>query len=404
MRIGRFAAVGTIGAVLLASVSWWGASASASAAAQVGPVRAPASGEVAYAALTWTSATPLTGSERVSLSLSMSPAVSAELSTVGASRVGGTGAPDAEATLTQGYAGPALSPGVGSQGSLGIRVNTPGAYAGTLEVLSSSGVLVERVTYSFTTVGAPVSLTLSSSDTSEDLGGAISARVQVLDASGRLTQPLAVDAVVLSTSLGSVSPATISGTGQPSSSLSDGVADVSVTSATTGTGVLTATPTGTMPAGGVSAATLAVTFVGGGAGPSPTPTPTPTATPTLTPTPTVTPTATPTATPTPSPTSTPSPTTTPDPDLDGDEELADSITAGLVAPGKWRVEVTTAEPGTSFRIVGNRVGSKTRISWNALTTNQDGEFAFRTSRDLRGYRLRLVVSGVTIASYSVPAR
>ena len=105
-------------------------------------------------------------------------------------------------------------------------------------------------------------------------------------------------------------------------------------------------------------------------------------------------------TPTPSPT----PTPTPDPDLDGDEEWADSITAGLVSPGKWRVEVATAEPGTSFRIVGNRVGSKTRIAWNSLTTNQDGEFAFRTSRDLRGYRLRLVVSGVTVATYSVPAR
>ena len=213
MRNGRIAAVGAVGAVLVASVTWWGATASANNAAQIGPVRAPVSGEVAYAALTWTSASPLTGSERVSLSLFTSPTASAQLSAVSASRVGGTGAADAQVTLLQSYTGPALSPGVGSQGSLGIRVNTAGMYAGTLEVLSNSGVLIERVTYSFTTTGAPVSLTLSASDTSEDVGGAISARVQVLDASGRLTQPLDVDAVIMSTSLGSVSLTTLSGPG-----------------------------------------------------------------------------------------------------------------------------------------------------------------------------------------------
>lgn len=146
MRIGRFAAVGATGVVLVASVSWWGASASANNAAQIGPVRAPVSGEVAYAALTWTSASPLTGTERVSLSVTTAPTGTAQLSAVSASRVGGIGAADAQATLTQSFSGPALSPGVGSQGSLGIRVNTAGFYSGNLDVFSSSGVLIERVT------------------------------------------------------------------------------------------------------------------------------------------------------------------------------------------------------------------------------------------------------------------
>jgi hypothetical protein len=51
--------------------------------------------------------------------------------------------------------------------------------------------------------------------------------------------------------------------------------------------------------------------------------------------------------------------------------------------------------------VASKAGSSVRWAWSNLTTNADGEFAFRTSRDLSGARLRLIVGGVTVARSEV---
>ena len=410
-------------AVVLAGAASVAVPASADVRAEVGAVRSAASGDVAYAEVTWDASPRLTGTETVRASLFASPTATAQLSVVGASRVGGTGSAEAQVTLVAPYTGTAINPGSGEHGAVGIRASAAGAYSGALDVVAASGAVIDRVTFSFTTSGSPVGIRLSTSDTTEDVGEEIDVDVQLLDASGRVTQPLAVDGVALSASLGSVNPTMLSGTGAPEVSLSDGEAQISIRSGAAGQGTLTATPLGSLMAW-VAPSTLAYSFTSRGPTPSPSPSPTETGSPSPSPTPSPSQSATPTpsptgsATPSPSPTATaspsptpspeptssptPSPEPSPDPDLDGDEEWADSLDAYRLTSGKWRVEVTTSEPGTQFRIVGNRAGSKVRVTWKGLTTNQDGEFAFRTSRDLRGYRLRLIVDGATVARFSIP--
>jgi hypothetical protein len=82
--------------------------------------------------------------------------------------------------------------------------------------------------------------------------------------------------------------------------------------------------------------------------------------------------------------------------------MANAITATALSGGKFRVDVSTEAPGTKFRVVASKAGSSVRWAWSNLTTNADGEFAFRTSRDLSGARLRLIVGGVTVARFVVP--
>ena len=68
----------------------------------------------------------------------------------------------------------------------------------------------------------------------------------------------------------------------------------------------------------------------------------------------------------------------------------------------YRVEVTTVDGMTPFRVIATRPGSSVRWTWNSLRTNDDGEFAYRTSRNLAGTRVRLIVAGVTVARVNVP--
>ncbi len=81
--------------------------------------------------------------------------------------------------------------------------------------------------------------------------------------------------------------------------------------------------------------------------------------------------------------------------------MANAITATALSGGKFGVDVSTEDPGTKFRVVASKAGSSVRWVWNNLTTNADGEFAFRTSRGLSGARLRLIVGGVTVARSEV---
>lgn len=126
----------------------------------------------------------------------------------------------------------------------------------------------------------------------------------------------------------------------------------------------------------------------GGAAPSPSPTPTPTASPSPSPSPT--------------PTASPSPTPAPsDPEIPGEDEAAFSIEAWKLRDGKYRILVTTLEPTTEFRVVAQATGSSSRIVWRGLRSDEDGEFVFRTSRNLAGFRLRLVVDGMTTARFLI---
>ena len=69
----------------------------------------------------------------------------------------------------------------------------------------------------------------------------------------------------------------------------------------------------------------------------------------------------------------------------------------------YRVAVTTVEGQTPFRVVAIRPGSSVRWTWKDLRTNDDGEFAYRTSRNLAGARMRLLIDGIVAARVTVPA-
>jgi hypothetical protein len=399
------AAIGVVAAALL------GASTAAGAVrADVGPVRATALAAPAYAAVSWPGSDQLSGVETLIVRVSTAPSASARVNVVGAAGIGGVSSPASYATIMQPSSGLPAVPGSGLAGALGFAVDSPGFYSGVVDVYSGS-TLVETATFSFVTTGAPVTLQVSPSTLSADVGGTVTASIALLDAAGNRTQPAAVDGVVVTTTIGQVAPTSISGSGDPRQSLSDGLAEVTLSSQAGGTGVLTVTPTGTLPAGGLSPAAVPATFRSLTPSPSPTPSPSATASPspTVTPTPSPSPTVTPSPTPTPTPTTPPSPSPTPtpspspsDPDLDGDEEAANSIEVIRLASG-YRVVVTTIEGQTPFRVVAVRPGSSVRWTWKDLRTNDDGEFAYRTSRNLSGARLRLVVDGIVLARVTVPA-
>jgi hypothetical protein len=78
------------------------------------------------------------------------------------------------------------------------------------------------------------------------------------------------------------------------------------------------------------------------------------------------------------------------------------LTVTRLASG-YRVEVTTVDGQTPFRVIASRPGSSVRWTWNNLRTNDDGEFTYRTSRNLAGARVRLVVAGLTVARTTVPS-
>jgi hypothetical protein len=413
----KYVPVVGIAALGVAAAALVGATAASGAVrADVGPVRANALASPAYAAVSWPASDQLSGAETLIVRVFTAPSSSARINVVGDAGIGGASSPAAYATLIQPSSGVQAVAGSGRAGALGFAVDTPGSYAGVVDVYSGA-TLIESATFSFTTTGAPVTLQVTPSTLSADVGGTVTASIALLDAAGNRTQPAAVDGVAVTTTIGQVAPVSISGSGDPRQSLSDGLAEVTLSSQAAGTGILTVTPTGTLPAGGLSAISVPATFRSLTPSPSPTPSssatptpsptvaPTPSPTPTVTPSPTVAPTPTPTPTPTtppsPSPTPTPSPTPS-DPDLDGDEEAANSIEVIRLASG-YRVVVTTMEGQTPFRVIAARPGSSVRWTWKDLRTNDDGEFTYRTSRNLAGARLRLLVDGIVVARVTVPA-
>ncbi len=73
-----------------------------------------------------------------------------------------------------------------------------------------------------------------------------------------------------------------------------------------------------------------------------------------------------------------------------------------LASGRFEISITVDDPESNVRVVANRRGSKKRIVWRNLPVNEDGEFVFRTKRNLEGWRLRLVVDGKTEVRFRVP--
>jgi hypothetical protein len=144
--------------------------------------------------------------------------------------------------------------------------------------------------------------------------------------------------------------------------------------------------------------------------PTPTPKPTPTPTPSATPTPTPTPSATPTPTPKPTPTPTPSasatkPTSTgstQDPssseeiEVEAEEDTEPYIEAKVVG-GKTRF-IVGGDPKTKYRVEAVLRGKKKTFT---VTTNANGEIAFRSSSNLKNYQVRLLLGTKILAKTKV---
>jgi hypothetical protein len=112
------------------------------------------------------------------------------------------------------------------------------------------------VTFSFTTTGAPTSLTLTPATQTVLVGATATLTATLKDAAGNTTQPAVVDSVALSDNTDD----TLSAASLSSANLATGTANFTLTTTgnPAGTTTVTGTPQGTLPATGVTAATAAV--------------------------------------------------------------------------------------------------------------------------------------------------
>jgi len=270
-------------ALVVSGQVWVVTSAQAVAEATLTPVRASIYDDVPFAAASWTSGSPLTGSERVWVDVTTAPSATAQLFLVDGDKVGSVGLPTNAVTLNSPETG-TLNPGSGTTGRVGLRADTSGTYAGVLGVVASDGTQLETVNFQFTTRGRPVSLEVTASTTSALVNAPVTSTVRLLDASGSVTQPVFVDLVRVSSATSSFDAYTLAMSGDPASTLSDGETQVTWTSATQGSADFTVTPMGTLPAWGSRPASVQVNFIAPNATSTPTPTPTPSPAPTPTPT------------------------------------------------------------------------------------------------------------------------
>ena len=139
--------------------------------------------------------------------------------------------------------------------SIRFNVDTAGAYAGSI----ANG--TDTVSFSFTTAGAPTSMTLTPATQTLLVGAVATVTVTLKDAAGNTTQPQTVDSVTLVSS-GDDTVSTSPLTGAKGGALQYGVVDDTIATQSAGTSTLTATPLGTLPGSGVTAATATLVKAG----------------------------------------------------------------------------------------------------------------------------------------------
>ena len=250
--------------------------------AAVSPVRVSLTGSavdgVSYASLSWTSSNTLANDDTVVMNIVDAPSSAARIAVATTANVGadatinsGTGVFANALGTNTGYglgaaqmaaAGvvPAYTVASGASAAIGIAANQSGNYSGTLTTYRA-GVALDTVSWAFTTTGRPASMTLTPASQSTAVSGNAALAVTLRDGGGNITQPLTVDTVTMSATGGSATAVTATGSG--TASLYDGVAAVTYTApGTAGTYTVTATPGGTLPAGGVTAQNATVTVSG----------------------------------------------------------------------------------------------------------------------------------------------
>ena len=153
-----------------------------------------------------------------------------------------------------------------------IAVNAPGTYSGTIIAYNgssptmSSSTIVQNTAFSFTTAGAPTSMTLSRTSVNvlADPGDKQIVRVVMLDSNNKPTQITSVDTIDVTssdTTIATAAPAAIGAANfDDTLPASLGAANVIINGASAaGSATVTLTPRGTLPSTGVTAQSVNVT-------------------------------------------------------------------------------------------------------------------------------------------------
>ena len=228
------------------------------------PVRVTYTGSVLdavpYAAVTWTSGSTATvsGSDTAVVTLTTAPSSAARVQVAAAqgtpafTSAGAAGV--ASLTTPSNAVAVATFDNTTKEQSILIAANEPGSYAGTLTVTHASGAVAsDTVSFSFTTRGkaTQMALTVDTPVAPVSTAGVKIATVSLKDATGAATQPVYGDSVALASTEGALtfSPASP----LVATDLALGSKQVTTTTlATAGTYTLSATPAGTLPAGGAT--------------------------------------------------------------------------------------------------------------------------------------------------------
>ena len=249
----------------------------------VSPVRVTLSGSavegVPYASLSWSTSNSLANTDTVVLSIVDAPSPAARIAVATTANVGADATINSSSGVFANALGTTTGYGLGAQmaaagvvpaytvaangtAAIGIAANQAGNYSGTLTSYRG-GVALDEVSWAFSTTGKATSMTLTPATQTVSVNGTAALVASLKDANGRATQPLVVDGIATSVSpTGSGSPTAVTTTGSGANSLYDGSAAFTLTPTAAGAYTVTATPIGTLPAGGVTAQSASVTAVG----------------------------------------------------------------------------------------------------------------------------------------------
>jgi hypothetical protein len=188
------------------------------------------------------------------------------------------GAPSAGAAA--GEFGGSFAENTAYTGTIAVTGTASGTYAGTLVITDATNGATDEITinWSFTTVGAPASISLSPTsvalpavdDDNTNFVTSKAVTVSLLDAAGKVTQAGTGDSILASigdnTNIGLTNVATGTSVAITDSNLSDGKHDVVVgsKSTTADAETVTFTPRGVLPSLNVAAVTLSATTTGYG--------------------------------------------------------------------------------------------------------------------------------------------
>ena len=242
-------AAGALGLALIPFVATTSASAapvSASAlatatAAAVRPTGVTSPLSIPRSKASWTGAASFADSNLNTVDLTIAPTASA-IMTLDDTDASASGA--VTATLAVNATGVDVTTGT-DDSQIKFNVDTAGTYAGSIY----NG--TDTVGFSFTTAGAPTSMTLTPATQTVLVGAVGTVTVTLKDANGNTTQPQTADTV----GVASNGDDTVAFAALTSTQLAYGVFDDTIATQTAGSSTITATPAGTLPGSGVTAQT-----------------------------------------------------------------------------------------------------------------------------------------------------